>query len=82
MAKMKDDHSPATVKMTLQVPRGLVMFLENLQQTGGPNMKEHLEEVLTKELETFLGDLPDDVFNIPLLREKYGAGSDIYILKP
>ena len=80
--KMKDDHGPATVQMTLQVPRGLVMFLENMQQAGGPNMKEHLEEVLTKELETFLGDLPDDVFNIPLLREKYGEGSDVYQPKP
>lgn len=78
MTKVKDDHVSATVKMTLQIPRGLIEFLENLQQVGGPNPKEHLEEALSKELECILQDLPDDVFNVPLLRERYGEGSDVY----
>jgi hypothetical protein len=74
---MKDDKVSPYVKMTLKVPRGLWLFLENLQRVGGPNPREHLETVLTKELECILGDLPDDTFDMKFLRTRYGEGSDV-----
>jgi hypothetical protein len=75
---MKEDSASCFLKISLKVPRGLWLFLQNLERVGGPNPKEHLELVLSKELECILGDLPDDTFNMEFLRTRYGEGSDVY----
>jgi hypothetical protein len=77
-AKVKDDQVSATVEMALQIPRGLIAFLENLQKVGGPEPKTHLEELMTKELQCMIDDLPDDVFDLNFIQERYGEGSNIY----
>jgi hypothetical protein len=75
---MKDNPASSFLNMNLKVPRGLWLFLESLQKVGGPDPKEHLETVLSKELECLLGDMPDDVFDVEFLRTRYGEGSDVY----
>jgi hypothetical protein len=77
-ANVKDDQLSATVEMKLQVPRGLIGFLENLQNVGGPEPKAYLEEVIAKELQCIIDDLPDDTFDMNFIRERYGEGSDVY----
>jgi hypothetical protein len=78
LTKVKDNPASVFLEMKLKVPRGLWLFLENLQRVGGPDPREHLETLLTKELEALLDELPDDTFDLNFLRERFGEGSDIY----
>jgi hypothetical protein len=76
MAKMK--HDSATVKMSLQVPRGLLEFLAILQKLNGEEPKAYLEGLLAKELEMILGSsVAADIFDVELVRIMYGQGSHI-----
>ena len=72
------DAAKSYVKMSLRVPRGLLEFLEAVHRLGGEEPKDHLEKnVLAKELETLISDLPEDIFDVNFVRRRYGEGSDI-----
>jgi hypothetical protein len=74
---MKDNPASAFVKATLNVPQGLWELLDKMQTMTGEAPKDYLEAVLTKELECILGNLPNDMFDLKLIRTRYGEGSDI-----
>jgi hypothetical protein len=77
LSKVRDDSASAFLEMRLKVPRGLWSFLENLQRVGGLEPKNHLEMILSKELECLLGNLPNDIFDLKSIRARYGEGSDL-----
>lgn len=77
--KVKDDQVHTYVKMTLKVPRGLLLFLEAMERLGGGDPVEHLEKnVLAKELELLIGSLGEDLFDVEYVRTRYGEGSEVH----
>lgn len=76
---MKDNPASAFVKITLNVPRGLWELLNKMQYLTNEAPKEYLEKnVLAQELECILSHIPEDMFHVKFLRERYGEGSDVY----
>ena len=72
------DAARSYVKMSLRVPRGLLEFLEAVHRLGGEDPKDHLEKnVLARELETLINELPGDMFDVKFVRRRYREGSDI-----
>jgi hypothetical protein len=75
---MKDNPASSFVKVTLNVPRGLWHLLDKLQYLTNENPKEYLEKnALAKELECILSHIPEDLFDVKFLRERYGEGSGV-----
>jgi hypothetical protein len=74
---MKGNHNLATVEMKLQVPRGLLEFLDKMQYVTGEKAKDHLEELIRKDLESIINELSNVIFDYEFIRTRYGEGSDI-----
>ena len=73
------DHKSPTVEMKLQVPRGLIEFLQVMQKLGGSEPKTHLEQILTRELDYFLGELPRRLVDVNYIKFHYGEGSHVTV---
>jgi hypothetical protein len=70
-------NASAVVTMSVDVPRGLVAFLDKIDTFTGRTPKQHIEWVLQMEMECLLGCMPGDIFDLKLIKATYGEGSRI-----
>ena len=63
-----------TVKLTLDVPKGIVDFVTDLFKFSGEEqpLEEFLAEELVGSVKSILGDLPNSWFDRDKLLERYG----------
>jgi hypothetical protein len=60
------------VKVTLELPVGLVEFFNDLQDTPMPTLEEYATEAVLMQFESLLNGLPDTIFNMPEIHKTYG----------
>ena len=62
------------VRLTIEVPKGVVDFLQDLSKMGGlvGTAKEYIEEEVASIPETVFGSLSNVYFDIDRMRKKYG----------
>lgn len=65
--------SKATVKITLEVPKGVIDFLTDLFKLGGTeeNLKEFLEQETVNTVKSILGELPGTWFDEDKILKRY-----------
>jgi len=73
------DHQSPTIAVKLQVPQGLISFLEVMQKLGAPEPKAYLEERMRMELDYWLGELPRSLVDVNYIKFRYGEGSQVTV---
>ena len=70
--------SKKTVKLTLEVPRGVVDFVTDLFKfSGDPQpVQEFLASELVGSVKSILGDLPNSWFDTEKILERYGLDKE------
>jgi methyl coenzyme M reductase alpha subunit len=66
--------SKKTVKLTLEVPKGVIDFLTDLFTLGGyeNSIPKFIEKEVAQIPESIMGALPDTWFDMDYIRKKYG----------
>jgi hypothetical protein len=67
-----------TVKLTLELPKGVVDFASDLLKFGGSeqSVEEFLAEELTGDVRSILEDLPTGWFDREKLLQRYGLNKE------
>jgi hypothetical protein len=70
--------SKEIVKLTLEVPRGVIDFLTDLFRFGGIQQtpKEFLEEETVKTVKSILGEFPNSFFDEHEILKQYGLDEE------
>ena len=67
-----------TVKLTLEVPKGVIDFLTDLFKLGciEETPEKFLENEAVNTVKSILGDLPNHWFDTDKILERYGLGEE------